>query len=109
MVKPTLSEVFGAGATQTATSITILKADLTGLNPSATNTAESLLAAINLKAQESLTQENFDTNTDQSIYIDSGFPSFTTRGTNNSQYRIDQLTINLAKIDSAATLDPDNY
>lgn len=41
-----LSDVFGPGATQTATSITILKADLAGLTPDANNRADSLVAGI---------------------------------------------------------------
>lgn len=109
MAEPTLTQVFGAGATQDSTTLTILKSDLTGLTASGSNTAESLLAAINLKAQSYLSQTNFDSNTDQSIYISNGFSSFTTRGTNNDAYRVDQLTMNLAKIDSNSTLDPDSY
>lgn len=107
MAEPTLTQVFGSGATQDATTLTILKSDLTGLTASGSNTAESLLAAINLKAQSYLSQTNFDGNTDQSIYISNGFSSFTTRG--NDAYRVDQLTINLAKPDTGATLDPDSY
>lgn len=109
MAELTITDVFGAGASQTATTITIAKADLTGLTASSSNTAESLLAGIILKAKESLTQTAFDANTDQSIYIETGFASFTNRGTNNDSYRVDQLTINLAKLDSGATLDPDDY
>jgi hypothetical protein len=109
MAEPTLQQVFGTGATQTATTITIVKSDLTGLTAASDNNAESIFAAINIKAADYLNQTNFDANTDQSIYIDTGFPSFTNRGTNNDQYRIDQLTINLAKLDSAATLNPNDY
>ncbi|MCC5626184.1 hypothetical protein, partial [Nostoc sp. CHAB 5715] len=76
MAEPTLAQVFGANATQTATTITITKADLPRLTPSSTNTAESLLTAILLKAQDGLPQSTFDTNLDQSIYIALGFPGF---------------------------------
>jgi hypothetical protein len=109
MAEPTLVQVFGTGATQDATTITISKADLTGLTASTTNTAESLLTALILKAKTYLNQTNFDANIDQSIVIDTGFSSFTNRGTNNTPYRTDQLTISLAKIDSGSTLDPDDY
>lgn len=109
MPEPTLQQVFGTNATQTSTTITITKADLTGLTPSGTNTAESLLAALLLKAKTTLNQTDFGTNTDQSIYISDGFSSFTTRGTNNDAYRVDQLTVNLAKPDTGSTLDPDEY
>lgn len=109
MAEPTLVQVFGASATQNSTTITITKADLTGLTASGTNSAESLLAAIIFKAQAYLTQTNFDANSDQSIYAASGFSSFTTRGTNNDSYRVDQVTFNFAKADTGATLDPDDY
>lgn len=109
MAEPTLSEVFGAGATQTSTTITILKADLLGLTASANNKAEGLLVGIILKAQAALTQTAFDADIDRSIYIASGFPTFAFRGTNNDQYRVDQLTVNLSKIDTAVTIDPDDY
>ncbi|MCC5619254.1 hypothetical protein LC605_30120 [Nostoc sp. CHAB 5836] len=109
MPEPTLQQVFGANATQTATTITITKADLPGLTPSSTNRAESLLTAILLKAQDGLPQSTFDTNIDQSIYIVSGFPGFAFRGANNDSYRVDQLTVNLAKPDTSATIDPDDY
>ncbi|WP_414530808.1 hypothetical protein [Nodularia chucula] len=109
MAASTITQVFGPGASQTATTITIAKADLPGLTPGANNTPESLLAGIALKAQSGLPRSSFDTNTDQSIYIENGFASFITRGPDNDSYRVDQLTINLAKPDSGATLDPDDY
>ena len=46
----TLTDLFGSGATQNATSLTIQKSDLVGLTPSSSNTAESLLVAILVKA-----------------------------------------------------------
>lgn len=111
MAEPLLTEIFGVGATQDASTLTIDKADLLaiGLTANATNTAESLLTAIVALAQTYLTQTNFDANLDQSIYIEKGFSSFTNRGENNDQYRLDQLTINLAKVDIGSTLDPDDY
>ncbi|MBW4556407.1 MAG: hypothetical protein KME59_10785 [Trichormus sp. ATA11-4-KO1] len=110
MAEPTLQQVFGANATQDINSITISKTDLAavGLTANATNTAESLLIAINLLAKTYLTQANFDANIDQSIIVENGFSSFTTRGVNNDSYRTDQLTVTLAKLDSS-TLDPDDY
>ncbi|MCC5606647.1 hypothetical protein LC612_07565 [Nostoc sp. CHAB 5834] len=109
MVELSLTDIFGAGATQDASTITIQKSSLPRLTPSANNTAESLFTGIVLKGQTNLTQTNFDTNIDQSIYIGNGFPSFTNRGVNNEQYRIDQLTINLAKLDTGSVIDPDDY
>lgn len=107
MAEPTLQEVFGAGATQTATTITITKADLTGLNAASDNRAESLLVAILLKAKTYLSQTNFDSNIDQNLTVSDGFSSLTTR--NNVGYRQDQLTVTMAKIDTSSTIDPDDY
>lgn len=109
MAEPTLQTVFGAGATQDATTITIIKANLPRLTPTATNTAESLLTGILLQAQNGLTKTTFDANIDQSLYIEIGFPSFLFRGANNDSYRNDPLTINLVKADTSETIDPDNY
>ncbi|MBD2609447.1 hypothetical protein H6G81_34400 [Scytonema hofmannii FACHB-248] len=109
MAEPTLVQVFGAGATQTATTITIAKADLPGLTASATNRAEALIAGILLKAKAALLKTTFDAELDQSVYIESGYPTFTFRGDNNDSYRVDQLTVNFAKIDTSAVIDPDDY
>jgi hypothetical protein len=107
MAEPTLQQVFGANATQNATTITIAKADLTGLTASETNTAESLLVAILIKAKTALTQANFDANTDQSLLITEGFPSITYRGTD--AYRQQPIEVRLNKLDTSATIDPDDY
>ena len=109
MAEPTFESVFGASAIQDLGSITIAKSDLPGLTASASNTAESLVVAILLKLQSALSQSNFDTNLDQSIYIDNGFPNFAFRGPENSQYRVDQLTVNFAKADTGGAIDPDDY
>jgi hypothetical protein len=108
MAEPTLQDIFGSNATQDISSITISKADLLGLTADTENTGESLLVAIVLKAQNYLTQANFDLNIDQSVVIELGLPSFTTRG-DSQQYRSDSLSINLAKPDTSATIDPDDY
>ncbi|MEH2331566.1 hypothetical protein [Nostoc sp.] len=108
-MEPTLQQVLGANAIQNATTITITKADLPTLTPSANNTAESLVTAILLKSKAVLLKSTFDTNMDQSIYIESGYPTFTTKGTNNDAYRVDQLVVNLAKPDTGAIIDADDY
>lgn len=111
MAEPTLTQVFGPGATQTATVITILKADLvsTGLTASAANTAESLLGAIVLKGKDYLTQAAFDLDLAHSITIATGFNSIVQRDTGNgvfAEYRQFQFLLNAHQVDSA-TLDPD--
>jgi hypothetical protein len=107
MAEPTLIDVFGAGATQTATAITILKADLPSLTASASNTAESLLAGIILKAGTALTTTARDANPDQSIAIEQGFDQVAYRGT--TAYYQSARTITLQKINTSATIDPDDY
>lgn len=109
MAEPSLTSVFGAEATQNATTITINKADLTGLTASANNTAEALVVALLLRFKNVLSKTAFDADTDQSIYVENGFPNFAFRGTNNTQYRVDQLTVNFAKLDTANVIDPDDY
>jgi hypothetical protein len=110
MAEPTLTDVFGAGATQDATTLTISKAALAsvGLTASTTNTAESLLLAIILKAEMTLTESNQANNSDQSLNIlTATTPSYTTR--NNSIYTRNSITIELDKAAGTLTIDPDDY
>lgn len=111
MAEPTLAQIFGTGATQDANTLTIQKSALVavGLTAGATNRAEALLTAILLLARNTLTENAFNNDIDFSIYMQNGFSSFTTRGTNNDAYRVDQITVNLAKPDTSATIDPDDY
>ncbi|MFN6499787.1 MAG: hypothetical protein RMX65_022730 [Nostoc sp. DedQUE01] len=107
MAEPTLQQVFGTNATQDATTITITKADLTGLTASGSNTAESLITAIILKASAYLNPTNQGTNTDIQITIeDSNFPQVVTR--NSAQYRQTTYNVNFQSADNY-TLDPDNF
>ncbi|MFM5959828.1 MAG: hypothetical protein ACKOQ2_22145, partial [Dolichospermum sp.] len=87
MPQPTLTEVFGSGATQTATTLTISKSALAtvGLTANQDNSAEALLAAILFLAEVNLTEQKFGTNIDQSIVIGKGFRTSTVRG-NNTPY-----------------------
>jgi hypothetical protein len=108
MAEPTLVQVFGTNATQTSTTLTISKADLAGLTPSATNTAESLFVAILLKAKSFLSDTNQETNIDQSVSVTDGFnPTFVTR--NSATYKRDSLTIEMDKIAVGLEIDPDDY
>jgi hypothetical protein len=118
MAEPTIVQIFGTGATRLASGATAPSAGLfipdsalvtAGLATPSTASAEGHFVAITLNAKTYLTQTNFDANTDQSIYLASGFSSFTTRGTNNDSYRVDQININLAKLDTSSTVDPDSY
>lgn len=109
MAEPTLAQVFGTNATQNSTQLVISKSDLAavGLTASATNTPESLLAAIIVFAQATLTEVAYDANLDQSIIITDGTDSLITR--NNVTYRQASKTIEFYKPDSSGTFDPDDY
>ena len=118
MAEPTITQIFGTGATRLTNGATTPSSGLfipdsvlqaAGLATPSTANAEGHFVAIALNAKTYLTQVNFDANIDQSLVIADGFSSFTVRGTNNTSYRQDQLTIYLSKIDAGATLDPDNY
>ena len=111
MAESTLVQVFGTGAVQDANSITIQKAALvtTGLTVSASNTPESLVVAILLLAANYLNPTNQESiNPDIQVTIaDSGFPSIVFRGSSN--YRQLTYNVNLQKLDTATTIDPDDY
>lgn len=109
MAEPTLTQVFGANAAQTATTLTISKADLAavGLTASANNTAESLIVAALLLAKNYLTDANLQANGDQSVSIVDSFDSLITR--NTQTYRQKTYSVNLQKLDASAGIDPDDY
>ena len=112
MAEPTLTQVFGAGATQTATTLSIAKADLAavGSTASATNTAESLFVALLLLAKNVLTLTAQETNADQSVTVtesDFNFQTLVTR--NNQTYRQSTYAVNLQKLDTGNIIDPDDY
>lgn len=109
MAEPLLTQVFGPGATQTATTVTILKADLqtVGLTPSATNTAESLYVALLLLAGLYLTETNLNNNPEQQIFISDGQEFVTTR--NTQQYRQLVKNVNMQEIYNGLMIDPDNF
>lgn len=109
MAEPTLAEIFGAGATQTATTITIQKAALEdkGLTILPENRPESILVSLLLVARDKLTPESQNLNPEQSITIEDSFESLTTR--NNIKYRQTSLSLNLQRLDTGTLIDPDDY
>lgn len=118
-MEPTISQVFGTGATRLANGAAAPSAGLfipdsalvaAGLTSPSTATAEGHLVAVLIQVKGYLSQANFDANVDQSIYVADGFTSFQTRGTNNDNYRIDQpFVVNLARLDDGTTINPNNY
>jgi hypothetical protein len=109
MPEPTLSDVFGANASQTATTLIIDKGDLApaGLTASATNTAESIFAAVIKRMLSNLTVENQLLNPDQSVSLQIANPTIY-QSPHGDRYR---QTI-LVSFDSPHTdpgLVPDDY
>lgn len=112
MAEPLLTQIFGAGATQTATTLTIAKADLAtvGLTASANNTAEGLFVALLLIAKASLTPATLETNFDQSVSIaEADFDFQTLKTRNSTTYRQSTYSINLQKLDTGSVTNPNDY
>jgi len=110
MAEPSLTDVFGANASQTATQLIIDKTDLVsvGLSAASDNSAESLFVAIMLKAQINLNDTNQANNIDQSVSITTATtPSFTNR--NNAVFIRDAITVEIDKPAGTLTIDPDDY
>ncbi len=111
MAEPTIQDVFGAGATQDATTLHILKADLLTLTPSATNRGEQLFMGIVLKAKANLTTTARDGDLDRSISIDPSFDQVTSRtvgGVTNNYYQ-SGLNISAQKVNTNSAIDADDY
>jgi hypothetical protein len=111
MAKPTIQDVFGAGATQTATTITILKSDLPTLTASASNGGEQMFMAMLLRAEQNLTVAARNTDLDRSIAIERGFDQVLSRtvGTVTNEYYQGGLTISAQKINTNSAIDADDY
>ncbi|MCC5669880.1 hypothetical protein LC653_40270 [Nostoc sp. CHAB 5784] len=111
MAEPTLVQVFGTGAVQDSTSLTIQKSALatTGLTVSANNTAESLVVSLLLLAATYLNPTNQESNNSdiQVTIADSEFPSIVFR--NSANYRQITYNVNLQKPDTGSGIDPDDY
>lgn len=111
MAEPTIQDVFGAGATQTATTITMLKADLPTLAANATNRGEQMFMAIVLKAEQNLTTIARDADLDRSVAIERSFDQVTSRtvGAVTNNYYQSGLTITAQKINTNSAIDADDY
>ena len=110
MSEPTLTEVFGANATQTSTTITISKADLAsvGLVAASNNTAESLLVAILLKAESVLSEPNRSLDaTNRNVTVNYGGQDLVE--TNNAYYRRDAYSVLMYKTTTLAAIVPGDY
>ncbi|MEH2369933.1 hypothetical protein [Nostoc sp.] len=117
-MEPTFAQILGTGTTRLASGATTSTSGLfipdsvlvaAGLSTPSTATAEGHLVAIVKAARSYLTQVNFDANIDQSLVVANGFPSSTTRGTNNDNYRLKQITVSLASLDTDTEINPGDY
>ena len=110
MAEPTLAEVFGAGASQTAQQIVIQKADLAsvGLSSSPNNRAEQLLVAIMMKAALALTESARTTDiANRNVSVNYVGQDLVNQG--GQPLRRDAFTLLAYKSTILTTVDPDDY
>lgn len=111
MAEPTIQDVFGAGATQDATTLHILKANLPTLTATATNRGEQLFMAILLKAKSNLTTTARDADLDRSVAIESSFDQVTSRTVNGvtTNYYQSGLSLSAQKVNTSTAISADDY
>jgi hypothetical protein len=108
MTVPSLTDVFGAGATQTADSLTISKADLPTLTASAANNGQELLVGILLQAIKKLNTAG--RTADPDIKIELTYTGQTVYpGTGGTNDRQDSYTVVLHKDVAQESVDADDY
>jgi hypothetical protein len=105
----TLDQLFGAGATQDATTLTLSKADFVGvgLNGAADNSAQSLFVAIFLKAAQVLTEANQALDSTQLVTLGRDLDSLITRDGNT--YTRVGYSSNFDKLTPTTVIDPDDF
>jgi len=110
MPEPSLQSVFGAGATQTASVLSIAKADLAsvGLTAADANTAESLLVALILLAAKELTEANRAGDTvNRNVTLPYGGQDVS--GTVAAPFLRDAYSVLLYRAYSLSPVDPDQF
>ena len=110
MAEPTLLDIFGTGAVQDANTLTIQKSALQakGLNPSANNTAESLLVALVLQASDNLTETARTSDTlNRGITLEYSGQDLLDQGGIN--FRRDTFLVSLYRQQALTAIDPDDY
>ena len=111
MPEPLLTEVFGAGASQTASQLVLLKADMVsrGLTAAAVNTSESMLVYLVLQSANVLTEANRLTDlANRNISVSYSGQDLIDQGGANIYLR-DTYQISLYKLTTIQPIDPDNY
>lgn len=106
MAEISLQDLFGSGAEQDATTVTILKSDLAsvGLTASSTNKAEALFNAILRKSAGTLTPANLDLNPDQSIVVNA--PTISTDERLGNTYLVQNFQIGFQRLISDGNIAP---
>lgn len=108
MTVPSLTDVFGPGAIQTADTFTIAKTDLPTLTASAANNGQELLVGILLQAIKKLNTAG--RTADPDIKIELTYTGQTVYpGTNGVNDRQDSYTVVLHKDVAQAAVDADDY
>lgn len=111
MAEPAVTEVFGAGAFDDASALTITKLDMSniGLTNTTNNKAEGMLVAILLRASNVLTDANRLTDlVNRNVTINYSGQDLVDQGGGNVFLR-DTYQISLYKPTTVAPIDPDNY
>lgn len=108
MAEYTLADIFGAGATQDISTLTIQKSSLPGLTADSADSAESLLVGLMLLWLTSLTEVNrlADETNRQITFSDAGVDIVS--GQVDNFFRR-SYALSLYKIFAIAALDPDDY
>lgn len=109
MAEPTLTEVFGASATQDGTDLVIKKADLPAANftPASNNRAEQLFVALLQKVAVKLNETNQTADSDIQITVEPSFSSVTT--VNDVNYKVFTYTVSLRKPDTDTIIKPNDF
>jgi hypothetical protein len=112
MTEKTLTQVFGSGATQNATTLTILKADLANFTGTTTNSADSLAVAIMNLLVSGYPTADRQADKDVSLVANlSPIPSvegdFTV--TPNVAYKVWNYSVGVYKLDPATTPSPNDF
>ena len=111
MPEPLLTEVFGSGATQTATQLVLLKSDMVarGLTAAAVNTSESMLVYLILQSAAFLTETTRLTDlAARNVSVAYSGQDLIDQGGGNVFLR-DTYQVSLYKLTTVQPIDPDNY
>lgn len=110
MAEPTLQQVFGAGATQDANTLTISKSALTakGLQANGENSAEALLVAIVMLANDALSETSRATDLEnRTVTVVYSGQDLISQG--GKTFQRDAFSVLLYKETQYAAINPNDY